>query len=190
MKIKTINNDKLYKKANKIRIKLLLFTDKEIKQSLKKDNNKRYIKQYNIENQNSFKISFKEHFCNISKKIKIISSSNKEKVTNFETSFISFSMSNISKTLTNSSNSSLPTQEQSFKNKISISKLILRKKVVPENLIYLLEKNKKEKINKSIYYCINSISSDYNGNLYGKEDQYKYHKYLEDLCNNFKNSFI
>ena len=44
------NTDKIYQKAKKIRTALLLFTDKDIKRKIEKDNNKRYIKQYNPKN--------------------------------------------------------------------------------------------------------------------------------------------
>ena len=191
MKKNRINDDKIYEKAKKIRTTLLLFTDKEIKKKLKKDNNKRYIKQYNIESHQSFGISFQEHFSNnYPKKIQIISSFDKERIPCPDTSLVSISKSNISKILINSSNSSLPTQEQSFKNKITISKLILHKKVIPENLINLLEKNKQLKINKSICYCTKNIYNTFNEVLYSDEDNYKYYEYLEDLCCNFKIIFI
>ena len=44
MEIYHNNTDKIYQKAKKIRTSLLLFTDKDIKQKIEKDNNKRYIK--------------------------------------------------------------------------------------------------------------------------------------------------
>ena len=191
MKKNRINDDKIYEKAKKIRTKLLLYTDRELKNKSKKDMNKRYIKQYNIENHHSFGISYQEYYSNhLSKKIKIISSFDKEGIPNPDTSLVSISKSNISKILTNSSNSSLPTQEQSFKNKLTISKLILHKKVIPENLINLIEKNKKLKINKSICYCTKNIYNTFNDVFYNDEDNYKYYEYLEDLCCNIKINYL
>ena len=132
--------------------------------------------------------------------IQFFSSDNKEIVQN-----ISFfqSKSNTSKTtLSDYPSSSLSTQENSIKKNIPIGKLIRRQKVIPENLMDLLEKNKFLKIvkrKKSIFNCINSISnasisSYYSNNvntLNNNEDDYiKFQNYLLRLCGNFKINLI
>ena len=144
-----INNEK----AKKIRTQLLIFVDKEIKKS-KNNNNKRYIKPYDSKNEDYFKVTFQENFNNsIGKCIQFFSSDNKEIVQN-----ISFfhSKSNTSKTLSDNTSSSLSTQENSTKKNLPISKLIRHQKVIPENLIGLLEIVKRK---KSIFNCINSTSN-------------------------------
>ena len=132
-----INNEK----AKKIRTQLLLFVDKEIKKNSKNNTNKRYIKPYDSKNEDCFKVTFQENFNNsMGKSIQFFSSDNKEIIQN-----ISFfqSKSNSSKTnFSDCTRSSLSTQENSIKKNMPISKLIRHQKVIPENLMGLLEKNK------------------------------------------------
>ena len=179
-----INNEK----AKKIRTQLLLFVDKEIKKKSKINTNKRYIKPYDSKNEDCFKVTFQENFNNsMGKCIQFFSSDNKEIVQN-----ISFfqSKSNTSKTtLSDYPSSSLSTQENSIKKNMPISKLIRHQKVIPENLMVLLEKNRIVKRKKSIFNCIKSTSSDsicsYNSNnaLNNNEDDYiKFQNYLLNLC--------
>ena len=186
-----INNEK----AKKIRTQLLIFVDKEIKKS-KNNNNKRYIKPYDSKNEDYFKVTFQENFNNsIGKCIQFFSSDNKEIVQN-----ISFfhSKSNTSKTLSDNTSSSLSTQENSTKKNMPISKLIRHQKVIPENLIGLLEIVKRK---KSIFNCINSASSSpissYDSNnvnaLNNDEEDFinpKFQNYLFKLCGNFKINLI
>ena len=186
-----INNEK----AKKIRTQLLIFVDKEIKKS-KNNNNKRYIKPYDSKNEDYFKVTFQENFNNsIGKCIQFFSSDNKEIVQN-----ISFfhSKSNTSKTLSDNTSSSLSTQENSTKKNLPISKLIRHQKVIPENLIGLLEIVKRK---KSIFNCINSTSnspiSSYDSNdvnvLNNDEEDFinpKFQNYLFKLCGNFKINLI
>ena len=186
-----INNEK----AKKIRTQLLIFVDKEIKKS-KNNNNKRYIKPYDSKNEDYFKVTFQENFNNsIGKCIQFFSSDNKEIVQN-----ISFfhSKSNTSKTLSDNTSSSLSTQENSTKKNMPISKLIRHQKVIPENLIGLLEIVKRK---KSIFNCINSASSSpissYDSNnvnaLNNDEEDFinpKFQNYLFKLCDNFINNLI
>ena len=187
-------------KAKKIRAKLLLYVDREIKMQSNKKNNKRYIKPYDSKNEDCFKVSFQENFNNsMGKCIHFFSSDNKEMAQN-----ISFfkSKSNSKTTLSDIPSSSLSTQENSIKKNMSIGKLIRRQKVIPENLMDLLEKNKFLKIvkrKKSIFNCINSISnasisSYYSNNvntLNNNEDDYiKFQNYLLRLCGNFKINLI
>ena len=187
-------------KAKKIRAKLLLYVDREIKMQSNKKNNKRYIKPYDSKNEDCFKVTFQENFNNsMGKCIHFFSSDNKEMAQN-----ISFfkSKSNSKTTLSDIPSSSLSTQENSIKKNIPIGKLIRRQKVIPENLMDLLEKNKFLKIvkrKKSIFNCINSISnasisSYYSNNvntLNNNEDDYiKIQNYLLRLCGNFKINLI
>ena len=186
-----INNEK----AKKIRTQLLIFVDKEIKKS-KNNNNKRYIKPYDSKNEDYFKVTFQENFNNsMGKCIQFFSSDNKEIVQN-----ISFfhSKSNTSKTLSDNTSSSLSTQENSTKKNMPISKLIRHQKVIPENLIGLLEIVKRK---KSIFNCINSASSSpissYDSNnvnaLNNDEEDFinpKFQNYLFKLCGNFKINLI
>ena len=185
-----INNEK----AKKIRTQLLLFVDKEIKKS-KDNNNKRYIKPYDSKNEDYFKVTFQENFNNsMGKCIQFFSSDNKEIVQN-----ISFfqSKSNTSKTLSEYPSSSLSTQENSIKKNMPISKLIWHQKVIPENLIGLLEIVKRK---KSIFNCINntpSSASSYDSNNTNalnnnekEEDFIKYQNYLFKLCGKFKINLI
>ena len=185
-----INNEK----AKKIRTQLLLFVDKEIKNS-KSNNNKRYIKPYDSKNEDYFKVTFQENFNNsMGKCIQFFSSDNKEIVQN-----ISFfqSKSNTSKTLSEYPSSSLSTQENSIKKNMPISKLIWHQKVIPENLIGLLEIVKRKKF---IFNCINntpSSASSYDSNNTNalnnnekEEDFIKYQNYLFKLCGKFKINLI
>jgi hypothetical protein len=77
--------------------------------------------------------------------IQFFSSDNKEMAQN-----ISFfkSKSNSKTTLSDIPSSSLSTQENSIKKNMPIGKLIRRQKVIPENLMGLLERNKIIKIVK------------------------------------------
>ena len=92
---------------------------------------------------------------------------------------------------TTSSNSSLQTMEQSFKKTMTISKLIIHKKVIPENIIYLLEVNKKMIKKHYVSNYSNSISSDdsLNEDININEEFDKSQLYLEDLCDSFKNKY-
>ena len=123
--------------------------------------------------------------------IQFFSSDNKEIIQN-----ISF-FQNKSNTLSDYPNSSLSTQENSIKKNMPISKMIRYQKVIPENLIGLLEKNKIIKIikrKKSIFNCINSTSSsnssynsiNVNALNNNEEDFIKFQNYLFKLCGNFK----
>ena len=126
--------------------------------------------------------------------IQFFSSDNKEIVQN-----ISFfqSKSNTSKSLSDSQSSSLSTQESSIKKNIPISKLIRHQKVIPENLISLLEIVKRK---KSIFNYTNSTSSSpssYDSNnvntLNKNEEDFikpKFQNYLYKLCGNFKINLI
>jgi hypothetical protein len=127
--------------------------------------------------------------------IQFFSSDNKEIVQN-----ISFfqSKSNTSKTLSEYPSSSLSTQENSIKKNMPISKLIWHQKVIPENLIGLLEIVKRK---KSIFNCINSTYSSpissYDSNnvnaLNNDEEDFnnpKFQNYLFKLCGNFINNLI
>ena len=197
MNNRKINIDKIYQKAKQIQTNLLLFVDKEIKKKTKNDINKRYIKNCNISNNDSFQITFQEYFNNnIRKSIRIFSNQEKSKIESSGTSFI---FQSGCKTLTSiSSNSSLSTQEISNKKIQPISKKISHEKVIPENLMNLIEKKRKRKI--SIFLYINNISNNdslindlsiNNNDEKGEEEKYiKHQKYLEDLCNIYKNSFI
>ena len=190
------NTKKDNEKAKKIRIQLLLFVDKEIKIKSKNNKNKRYIKPYDSKNEDCLKITFQESYnYNLGKCIKFFSSDNKEIIQN-----ISFfqSKSYTLKTITDYPNSSLSTQDNSIKNNMPISIIIRHQKVIPENLMGLLRKNKIikiEKRKKSIFNCINSISSNdssYNSpNIINalnnnEEDFIKCQNYLINLCGNFK----
>ncbi len=184
------NTDKIYQKAKKIRTALLLFTDKDIKRKIEKDNNKRYIKQYNPKNQDMLEVCFQVNFTNYNSQIVQISSSiEKEKFFGSENFFCFSSKSNVSKTI--SSNSSLQTMEQSFKKTMTISKLIIHKKVFPENIIHLLEVNKKMIKKHYVSNYSNSISSDdsLNEDININEEFDKSQLYLEDLCDSFKNKY-
>ena len=93
MEIYHNNTYKIYEKAKKIRNALLVFTEKDIKRKIEKDNNKRYIKPYNPKKQDIFKVSFQECYTNNNSQIVQISSSiEKEKF------FSSDNKSNVSKT--------------------------------------------------------------------------------------------
>ncbi len=189
MEIYQNNADKIYEKAKKIRIVLLLFTDKDIKRKMEKDNNKRYIKQYNPKNQDMFEVSFQECFTNNNSQIVEISSfSDKEKCFSSINNFFSFrNKSNTSQNT--SSNSYLQTMEESFKKKMTISKLIIHKKVIPENIIHLLEINNKILKQHSISTYTNSIfrNNSSNKDVYSKYD--KEQLYLENLCDSFKSKY-
>jgi hypothetical protein len=69
-------------KAKKIRAKLLLYVDREIKMQSNKNNNKRYIKPYDSKNEDCFKVSFQENFNNSMGKCIQFFSSNKKKSLN------------------------------------------------------------------------------------------------------------
>ena len=193
------NNDKIYEKAKKIRTNLLLFIDKEIKQKNKKDKNKRYIKEYNIINCKSFQITFQEYYNNnIKKSIQIYPNIEKNKIPINELSFFSHCKTNTLTTL--SSNSSLTTQEASFKKIPIISKKIFREKVIPESLMKLIKENRNTNVRRkrSICFYINSLTN--NGCLYndlnsnnsnndGEEEiDIKYQKYLENLVSSVRSS--
>jgi len=197
-----INNNNINKnneKAKKIRTQLLLYVDKEIKKKSKNNNNKRYIKPYDSKNEDYSKVSFQESFiCSMGKCILFFSSDNKEIIQN--TSFFQ-SKSYTSQTLSDYPNSSLSTQENSTKNNLPISKIIRHQKVIPENLMGLLERNKIKKIvkrKKSIFNCINSTPSSissYNSSninaLNNNEDDFiKFQNYLFKLCGKFKINLI
>ena len=130
--------------------------------------------------------------------ILFFSSDNKEIIQN--TSFFQ-SKSYTSQTLSDYPNSSLSTQENSTKNNLPISKIIRHQKVIPENLMGLLERNKIKKIvkrKKSIFNCINSTPSSissYNSSninaLNNNEDDFiKFQNYLFKLCGKFKINLI
>jgi hypothetical protein len=186
-----INNEK----AKKIRTQLLLFVDKEIKKKSKKNSNERYIKPYDSKNEDYLKITFQENFNNsMGKCIQFFSSDNKEIVQN-----ISFfqSKSKTLRTFSDCPSSSLSTQENSIKKNMPISKLIRHQKVIPENLIGLLEVVKRK---KSIFICLSntpSSASSYDSNITNtlnnyeeEEDFIKYQNYLNKLCGNFKINLI
>ena len=185
-------SDKIYEKSKKIRTQLLLYSDKEIRRIIEKDNNKRYIKKSNPKNYDNIEVSFQQSFANnISKIILMSSFPDKEKFFSPDIPLIFFSnKSNTSKTLTNSSKSSLQTAEHSFKKQLTISKLIIHKKVIPENLFHLLEINKKLYKKNWINNYTNSISSNssnpFNEDINNNVDIHKYQLYLEDLCDNFR----
>jgi hypothetical protein len=185
-------SDKIYEKSKKIRIQLLLYSDNQIRRIIEKDNNKRYIKKYNPKNYDCMKVSFQQSFTNNNSKIMLMSSfPDKEKFFDPDIPFIFFSnKSETSKTLTNSSKSSLQTTEHSCKKKLTISKLIIHKKVIPENLFHLLETNKKLYKKNWINNYTNSIysnnSNSFNEDINSNDDIDKYQLYLEDLCDNFR----
>ena len=189
------NTNKVNEKAKKIRTQLLLFVDKEIKIKSKNNKNKRYIKPYDSKNEDYFQITLQENYNNnMGKCIKFFSSDNKESIPN-----ISFFQSK-SYTLTDYPNSSISTQDNSIKKKLTISKKIRYQKVIPQNLMGLLKENKIKiikKRKKSIFSYINSISikdSSYNSLNdndalnNNEEDFIKCQNYLFNLCGNLKST--
>lgn len=210
-----MSSNKIYKQANEIRQKLLLFIDKELylSKKLKRNQNNKFIKQNEFIN-NSTMVIFEQTFSHKSEgKLFMKTFSQKRKSiksrTNLHINITNFKIEQSNNSTSTSEQSPIKTKNRQ-KPSQSISKLLLHQKTVPVEIQNILSKKKAtkrnsnvEKNNNKICYKLDynkiTINDKYNTNIISlkttkkeelienkKKKEIQGKKYLKNKCFNLK----